>query len=160
MQLNTCTRCHTCDLTTAHRHQATNTCTCTCTCTHMLHVHVHAHAHVHMCMRHVTKSTLTRKGRQINISISEDHHRPTTRHRTPSRTPRFHCRRTAACASRASCDSVVARARCTAAAGERPRRSCSVRCQCWTSFGTALFSFPFRFSTHFSPPPHPSLRFF
>ena len=56
---------------------------------------------------------------------SEDHRRPTTRHRTPSRTPRFHCRRTAACASPASCDSVVARAR------PQPGRPRPARC--WTS---------------------------
>ena len=84
----------------------------------------------------------------------EDHHRPTTRHRTPSRTPRFHCRRTAAYASRASCDSVVARARPQPA---RPRRA---QCSPWNCTFRCSFRCTFPFSTHFSPPLHPSLSFF
>ena len=43
---------------------------------------MHMHMHMYTCAcGMLQKSTLTRKGRQINISISEDHHRPTTRHR-------------------------------------------------------------------------------
>ena len=84
----------------------------------------------------------------------EDHHRPTTRHRTPSRTPRFHCRRTAAYASRASCDSVVARARPQPA---RPRRA---QCSPWNCTFRCSFRCTFPFSTHFSPPSTPLFPFY
>ena len=76
--------------------------------------------------------------------------RPLARDRTPSRTPRFHCRRTAACASPASCDSVVARAR------PQPGRPRPARC--WTSIVikrdctfAALFPFPRTFPPTSTP---------
>eukprot|EP00964_Phaeocystis_antarctica_P108112 scaffold72754_cov67-Phaeocystis_antarctica.AAC.5 len=83
---------------------------------------------------------------------SEDHLRPTTRHRTPSRAPRFHCRRTAACASPASCDSVGRRSS-TAAAGE----ATSVLDIDVTSLHFSLH-FSLLFSLfHALPPLHPSI---
>ena len=126
---------------------------------------MHMHMHMYTCAcGMLQKSTLTRKGRQINISISEDHHRPTTRHRrdpvsdpslplSPHGSLRF--------------SGVVRLSRRSSTLHGRSRReatTCSVSAAVLdilrkTELHFFLVHFSL-FSTHFFPPPHPSLRFF
>ena len=88
---------------------------------------------------------------------SEDHRRRTTRHRTPSRTPRCRCRCTLTCLRFCG---VVHRCRrsSTAAAGEAV--SCSVLMSLYRNSAPELFLWAFGFFPRPPPRPTPLYRLF
>ena len=84
------------------------------------------------------------------------HIRAFTRHQTPSRTPHFHCRRTAACQLLAL---LGRRATQSSLEHGRSRRGHALL-SAGHPFGTALFSLTFAFPRTFPPLPPPLFAFF